>query len=171
MQGTSLVATDKHRNVNLPSQSRNGTHDSFIMWSDTYLLSFRTFIEIFIMLNLLFSWRYGKPFQTQLTPPSPSYPPPAPPHSPAPSPSPIPALYIERESNFRYVRMSVNVIKIFLEKMVKLFANSGDPDQIRVCTVCQLPFLGSPCLNGFIHYYIHSNFHWNCSDKTSKSIT
>ena len=39
--------------------------------------------------------------------------------------------------------------------MAKLFANSGDPDQtlilrrlIWVCTVCQLPFYGSPNYNG-----------------------
>ena len=39
--------------------------------------------------------------------------------------------------------------------MVKLFANSGDPDQmphsvavIWVCTVCQLSFLGSPDYHG-----------------------
>ena len=32
--------------------------------------------------------------------------------------------------------------------MAKLFANSGDPDQIWVCTVCQVPFYGSPNYNG-----------------------
>ena len=54
--------------------------------------------------------------------------------------------YILEESifNFRYVRLyDVDILK---EKMVDLFANSGDPDQmlhsehlIWVCTVCQLP--------------------------------
>ena len=42
--------------------------------------------------------------------------------------------------------------------MAKLFANSGDPDQmlrvlrrlIWVCTVCQLPFYGSPNYSGLI---------------------
>ena len=39
--------------------------------------------------------------------------------------------------------------------MAKLFENSGDPDQMqhsaasdRVCTVCQLPFYGSPDYSG-----------------------
>ena len=35
--------------------------------------------------------------------------------------------------------------------MAELFANSGDPDQMRmiwVCTDCQLPFYGSPDYNG-----------------------
>ena len=38
--------------------------------------------------------------------------------------------------------------------MAKLFATSGDPDQTRrliwVCTVCQLPFYGSPNYNGLM---------------------
>ena len=43
--------------------------------------------------------------------------------------------------------MSGYIVYIFLEKKTKLFANSGDPDQmprhlIWVCTVCQLPFSG-----------------------------
>ena len=44
--------------------------------------------------------------------------------------------------------------------MAKLFANSGDPDQTPysaasdlVCTVCQLPFYGSPGYNG-----LHANY-------------
>ena len=44
--------------------------------------------------------------------------------------------------------MSGYAIKIFLEKNVELFANSGDPDQTLVCTVCQLPFCGFPDYNG-----------------------
>ena len=31
-------------------------------------------------------------------------------------------------------------ISIFLETMVKLFDNSGDPDQIWICNVCQISF-------------------------------
>ena len=45
--------------------------------------------------------------------------------------------------------------------MAKLFANSGDPDQTRVlrrlnwvCTVCQLPFYGSPDYNGLINHFL-----------------
>ena len=45
----------------------------------------------------------------------------------------------------------------FKRKMAKIFANSGDPDQthvlwrlIWVCTVCQVPFYGSPEYNGLI---------------------
>ena len=43
--------------------------------------------------------------------------------------------------------------------MVELFAKSGDPNQMPhsaasdwVCTVCQLPFYGSPDYNGLMHY-------------------
>ena len=34
--------------------------------------------------------------------------------------------------------------------MAKPFANSGDPDEMlqNACTVCHLPFWGSPDLNG-----------------------
>ena len=49
--------------------------------------------------------------------------------------------------------------------MVKLFANSGDPDQMRhvllhliwVCTVCQFPFYGSPDYNGLKKSWMSGN--------------
>ena len=48
--------------------------------------------------------------------------------------------------------------------MDKLFANTGDPDQIPhlqlliwVCTVCQLPFYGSPDYSGLKDHTMHMN--------------
>ena len=56
--------------------------------------------------------------------------------------------------------------------MAKLFANSGDPDQmphsaasrmrrlIWVCTVCHLPFYGSPDYNGLSSHFLKYLVEW-----------
>ena len=69
-------------------------------------------------------------------------------------------------------------------KMAKLFANSRDPDQtsrsvasdLWVCTVCQLPFYGSPDYNGlnrdnFLFFFFFHPTNLSCIKLQNLSIS